>query len=398
MGDAHAQFTDRFLPVHRVVGIEQDIARRITDRVRGKLQAVLRHPPNHREQPVRRDVEYAAVSVVADTVIFVPAPRLMQVGAAREHAAIEPDLGADEPQPRVGCSQRARRDAVDGGEDGGHRTHRGKGLRHRHAERQGTVCPQFLVTLDRLRRRPAVTHRSEACLVVVEEQRLQPFAALRRGRHAPRIGYFNIPSQPADEAGGIARGVFFEITGSAVLHRPRAVERALFQRQRVEHIVRPGAEIHRVVGGHCIEFCSCREARFLQPRDEHLLQRDPPACRYHSRPSRDVVQHLANRFHAWNLVVELEHRRRWRVHVRVDQPRQHRAPAEIAHRREALPRERADLARASDRRNFPAAHGERFPHRERGVDGEDVTAEKNRVGRRFLRAAQSAEGTKQTED
>ena len=71
-------------------------------------------------------------------------------------------------------------------------------------------------------------------------------------------------------------------------------------------------------------------------------------------------------------------RRANRVHVRIDQPRNHRAPSEIDHAR-LLAREAPDRSRFSERDNAPVADCERLVHGAALVGRDDLAVEQNRV-------------------
>ena len=72
------------------------------------------------------------------------------------------------------------------------------------------------------------------------------------------------------------------------------------------------------------------------------------------------------------------------VQVRVDEPRDDRAAAELDDARVG-PRKAANLGRAAERQNLAVANRERLAQRRVGIDGDDLAVEQHEVGR--LRAA-----------
>ena len=83
------------------ISVQQGVHRAVADAVGGKLKAALDGGPDHGHQAVLGNEPQAPVGRIADGVDVAYAPGLAQVGAARQHAAIQVGLDANDAQPRV---------------------------------------------------------------------------------------------------------------------------------------------------------------------------------------------------------------------------------------------------------------------------------------------------------
>ena len=95
-------------------------------------------------------------------------------------------------------------------------------------------------------------------------------------------------------------------------------------------------------------------------------------------PRPDVIQHVADRLHLGDRVVELGHARPGRVRVRVDQARQDHLAAEVDHRR-ARPAGLEDLLVGADAEQAVALDGQGLADRELAIDRDDLAVVQDQV-------------------
>ena len=148
VGDADAEVFDGLLLVHFFINAHEGLDGTVTYGVGGELQAVFGGALDHLQELLARDVEDAFIRGIGDAIHLALAPGLEHVGAAGEHAAIEPDLRADDAEPRILCAQGVFADLVDGGEDFIHGTDGGKRVREGEAHSEIAGIPHLLVTLE----------------------------------------------------------------------------------------------------------------------------------------------------------------------------------------------------------------------------------------------------------
>ena len=109
MGDARARLPDRARAVDLFIDFKQRVHRSIANRMRGELQPALDRGFHNGPETVLGNEEHAAIRRIGDRIRLAHAPRLAHVRAARQHSAVEKSLDADNPQSRIGLTQRVLR-------------------------------------------------------------------------------------------------------------------------------------------------------------------------------------------------------------------------------------------------------------------------------------------------
>src|SRR5262249_37309016 len=118
-----------------------------------------------------RNEEDAAVAGIADAINLAHAPRLTQIRAAREHAAVEIGFDSDDPQPVVPILEEGiLADLANVPQNLLQRADRVDVPREAHAHRQLLPRPQLLVSLELFLAGVAVANARQPDGVVVREQ------------------------------------------------------------------------------------------------------------------------------------------------------------------------------------------------------------------------------------
>ena len=187
--------------------------------------------------------------------------------------------------------------------------------------------------------------------------------------------------------------VALDAAGLAVGHLELRVDAAHRQRQRVQRRVRPGAKGDRMAGRRLVELGAGRIALLAQARDEDLRQRDPVPGLGRLGARAEVREHVLDGLHVRDGLLELVHRRARRMHVGIDQARQHRLAAEID-----LLGARAgqlhDLGVRAGREDAPVANRHGLHDAKLRVDGHDLAVVED-VARRGLALAASCDNERQ---
>ena len=154
----------------------------------------------------------------------------------------------------------------------------------------------------------------------------------------------------------------------------------------------PVAKDDRVVRRRLVKLGTRGIPLLPQPGDENLLQVDPFAGPHRRRPLPEEAQHVGDRFHGGNLMVEFVHRGRHDMQVGVDQPGQHGFSAQIDLLR-LWPGQLEHLGALANGHNAIAADGHRLDDAEIGINGHNFAMMHDQVGRRRLSAAAEAVAT-----
>ena len=187
----------------------------------------------------------------------------------------------------------------------------------------------------------------------------------------------HVPREVAEDAGRLA-GLRVLLDLARPLGPEVLVDAAELQGQRVERGVGAGREEHGVLGRGPVQLRPGRVALLLEPGDEDLADDDPLPGAQCLGPRPDVVQHVPDRLHLGDRVVELGHARPGRVRVRVDQARQDHLAAEVDHRR-ARPAGLEDLLVGPDAEQAVALDGQGLADRELAVDRDDLAVVQDQV-------------------
>ena len=140
--------------------------------------------------------------------------------------------------------------------------------------------------------------------------------------------------------------------------------------------------------GGVIEFGARRIALLPEPGDENLLQTDPLSLGHDLRPLPKVVQHIGDRLHFRDGMVELIHRRPGWVRVGVDESWQHCLARKIGQLR-LLTRERSHGGVRADSHDPAVGYGNCLSNRKLLINGHDLAVKENRV-RRCRRASDAS--------
>ena len=101
VSDARARLPDRHFVRHAFIGIEQRMDRAVAHGVCGELQSALHGGAHHGGESLGRNEEHTAIGGIGDRIDLTQPPRGPHVGASGEHATIEIDLGADDPDQPI---------------------------------------------------------------------------------------------------------------------------------------------------------------------------------------------------------------------------------------------------------------------------------------------------------
>jgi hypothetical protein len=131
--------------------------------VRGELQPVLDGGFDDGPQPFLGNEQHAAIIRVGNRIRLAHTPRLPQIGAARQHAAVQIRLDADDAQQRIFLAEQPMlRHAPDAGLNFGERPRRIDVMRDRHPHGQSALRAQLLVERQHLGIRVAVANARDA--------------------------------------------------------------------------------------------------------------------------------------------------------------------------------------------------------------------------------------------
>ena len=162
------------------------------------------------------------------------------------------------------------------------------------------------------------------------EQVRQAAFLLGQGGLLPGSGNFQKAGEGAHQAGRLARRcIFFNQARPPVGDDVFPVDLVELEAERIEHRVGPRGEEQRVFGSHTVQLGTGRITLLPQSCDEHLSQRDPLPLRHHLRAGREVIEHILDRIHLRDRVVELNDTRRLWMRMAVNQPGQDHLSGEI---------------------------------------------------------------------
>jgi hypothetical protein len=129
-----------------------------------------------------------------------------------------------------------------------------------------------------------------------------------------------------------------------------------------------------------VQFSAGRIAALLQAGDEHLPDFDPVAFRHDARPAAHVSQHILDRFHRGNRMIEFRHARIGGMGVGIHETGQYESSRQINLLRARAAKSAHFLIR-TDADNPIPLHGDGLPHGECRVDSGDLPVVKNQIRR-----------------
>ena len=237
---------------------------------------------------------------------------------------------------------------------------------------------QPLVAIDRRRVGVAVDDRRDPDRVVVAEELDQPPILVLLRRLLVRRLFLDVAGAVAKNAGRLAGlRVFLDL--ARALDLEVLVDAAELERQRVERGVGPGREQDGVLGRGLVELVAGRVALFLEPGDEDLADDDPASGPDGLGPGADVIEHIRDRLHLGDRMVELGHAGVGRVRVRIDQARQDHLAGEVDDRRLRAACLQHVLVGA-DADQTVALDGQGLGNREVAIDRDDLPVMEDQVG------------------
>ena len=296
----------RRMLVDLFVGIEQRVHSPVADAVGRELQARRDGLVHDRHQPLARNEKHAAIARVVDRVDLAHAPGLAHVGTAGEHAAVEIGLDPDDPQSRPAVTKRMSRHPADLFEDLVERAQCLDVVRDAEPDRQGAGLVHFLVAIDGRCVGVAIDDGRDPDRIVVREQLDQPPLLILLGRLVLGRRHFDVPGAVAEDAGRLAGArVLFDLARS--VDPEILVDAAELERQRVDRGIGPGREQHGVLGRGLVQLVASRVALLFEPGDEDLADDDPSLRAQGLGPSTNVIEHVRDRLHLGDRMVELGH-------------------------------------------------------------------------------------------
>ena len=265
-----------------------------------------------------RDEPDAAIVGIGDRINIAHAPRLAQVGTAGQHPSVEEHFNSAQPQKVVVLMQRMIGRFLNPTLHVFAAPHAIHTVRQKHATRQFASLLQARVGIDRIITSRTIGHAGETDRVVIGEQILEPARAVFQ---CDRLGLglrLHEARRISQDAGRLSGGrVFLDLSSLPVGDLEVPVDATEFQRERVARAVRSRAEDHRVLWSGRIEFPPIRISLIAQSRDEDLRDHNPVAVVQCLRPRGNVFQHIADRVHLGDRVIELIHRRTGSMNVRI---------------------------------------------------------------------------------
>ena len=113
MGDTRPGIAQGQFARNLLINSKEGRHRCVADTVGCELHALGGHSAHHALQRFSGDLLDATVGRVADPVHLAHTPRLLHVGTASEHPAVEPDFGSDDLEHPVGLAQWMGRNLLD---------------------------------------------------------------------------------------------------------------------------------------------------------------------------------------------------------------------------------------------------------------------------------------------